>query len=200
MSQRVGVVLTGGAGRRMGRSKGDLRVRGVPLAQRAATVLWPYCSSVLISVEPGGLNPAPTFPAIEDARPAGRGPLAGIEAAFEATGGSDLLVLACDYPYVEGDLIERLLIFDSEAYDLVMPTDTRGRDHPLVGLWSRRTEAEVRRALQTHQYTVHAIFGAWRVVRIAPADLGVLDVDRALTNVNKLQDLEAPDAGTDTEL
>jgi molybdopterin-guanine dinucleotide biosynthesis protein A len=196
MSQRVGVVLTGGAGRRLGRSKGGLRLQGVTLAERAAAVLWPYCSDVLISIGPGGSNPAPTFPVIEDARPAGRGPLAGIEAAFAATGGSDLLVLACDYPYVEGDLIERLLIFDSEAYDLVMPTDSRGRDHPLVALWSRRTEAEVRQALQARYYTVHGIFGAWRVMRIAPADLGILDVDRALTNVNTLEDFEALDPAT----
>jgi molybdopterin-guanine dinucleotide biosynthesis protein A len=194
MSHRVGVVLAGGSGHRLGRSKGGLRFGGIPLAERAAGVLLPFCGRVLISIEPGGINPAPTFQAIEDMRPARRGPLAGIEAAFEATGGADLLVLACDYPRVQVDLIQHLLIFDPEAHDIVMPTDTRGRAHPLVALWSRRTEEEVRRALQTHCYKVHALFDVLRVLRIAPGDLGGLDVDRALTNVNTLQELEALEA------
>ena len=38
MPQRVGVVLAGGEGRRLGRHKQDLRVGGRPLAERAAAV------------------------------------------------------------------------------------------------------------------------------------------------------------------
>ena len=82
MAQTIGLVLAGGAGRRMGRSKGDLDLDGANLAERAARTLWPLCSSVVISIAPGARNPTPRFAAVEDEGPAFRGPLAGILPAF----------------------------------------------------------------------------------------------------------------------
>ena len=91
MMKPIGLVLAGGAGRRMGRAKGGLRGAGGPtLALRAAEALAPICRGVLISVRPGSDNPAPGYPAVEDPPPAGRGPLAGIQAALESTDGADL--------------------------------------------------------------------------------------------------------------
>ncbi len=191
MSQYVGVVLAGGVGTRLGRAKGELEIEGRRLAERAAALLWPICGSVLISIAPGRPNPAPTYPAVEDAPPRGRGPLAGIHAAMEATRDCGLLVVACDYPRVGGDLLRRLLASASEEYDLVMPTDGRGRDHPLVALWSRTTEPYLRDALARRQYKVRALLAEWRVRRLSPRELGGIDPDRALLNLNWPADLEA---------
>ena len=80
MKSCVGVVLAGGQGRRLGRTKGDLEVDGASLADRAASVLWPFCSTVLISTGDHPQNPAPRFTEVRDQPPAGRGPLAGIAA------------------------------------------------------------------------------------------------------------------------
>src|SRR5678816_3817563 len=93
----------------MGRTKGDLVLEGRPLAERAARTLAPVCASVLISVAPGAVNPAPNWTAVEDAPPAGRGPLAGLHAAFLSTGAADLVVLACDYPAISTDLFRAML-------------------------------------------------------------------------------------------
>ena len=131
----------------MGRTKGDVVVEGATLAERAARALWPLCGSVLISVSPAARNPAPGFPTIEDEPPPGRGPLAGIAAGFRATGGADLLVLACDYPNVALDLLAAL-VAAAEDHDVAIPTDPGGRDHPLVGLWRRSAEGPVRRVLE----------------------------------------------------
>ena len=90
MAQRVGVVLAGGRGDRLGRPKSELELEGTSLVQRAAEVVWPLCGSVLISVGPGTVNPAPAHPIVEDDPPSGRGPLAGIDAAFRKTGDADI--------------------------------------------------------------------------------------------------------------
>ncbi len=194
MAQCVGVVLSGGAGRRLQRGvKGELRIGGVSLAERAAEVLWPFCGSVLISVAPGAPNPAPRYRAVEDAPPAGRGPLAGILAAFEATGTSDLLVLACDYPRVDGPLIQCLLAWADEAYDLVLPTDNSGRDHPLVAWWSRGLEPKVRQALASERHKVRSLLLDCRVKRLAPSSLPYTDPDEPLLNINWPEDLEGLD-------
>jgi molybdopterin-guanine dinucleotide biosynthesis protein A len=190
MAQRVGVVLAGGSGERLGAAKGALEVGGRPLAERAAAVLWPQCASVLISLGVDGENPAPDYPAVRDPRPAGRGPLAGLLAAFRATRHSDLLVLACDYPRVGRLLLRRLVAFDADAYDLVMPADARGRDHPLVALWSRSAEPVVAAAVERGSLKVRALLSELRVKRLVAADLPDLDLERALLNLNWPADLE----------
>src|SRR5262245_53002815 len=100
MGQLIGVVLAGGEGRRMGAPKGGIAFEGMSLAERAARTLRPVCGSVLVSIARGQPNPAPAYPYVEDETPTSRGPLAGILAAFASTGKADLLVLACDYPWV----------------------------------------------------------------------------------------------------
>ena len=139
--------------------KGDLTVDGRPLARRAAAALFPHCGSVLISIAQGAENPAPEWPSVEDLPPPGRGPLAGIAAAFTATADADLLVLACDYPRVGPELIAAIagMPLDHDD-DLVMPTDRAGRDHPLVAAWSRRMQPIVENALDEGRFRVHGLF------------------------------------------
>ena len=153
-------------------------------------MLWPFCGSVLISIAPGTENPAAGFPALEDPPPAGRGPLSGILAAFEATTDADLLVLACDYPRVEPSLFRMMLALASPGDDLVMPVDPRGRDHPLVALWRRTTRPRLREAIDLEQHRVHSLLPDVSVRRVVPGQLPGLDLDRALLNLNWPADLE----------
>jgi molybdopterin-guanine dinucleotide biosynthesis protein A len=189
MAQKIGLVLAGGRGERLGRSKGDLAVDGVALAQRAAEALFPHCGSVLISIAQGAENPAPDWPAIEDFPPPGRGPLAGIASAFKVSGDADLLVLACDYPQVDATLMGALAAVSLDEVDLVMPTDAAGRDHPLVASWSRRMHPIVDDALDAGRFRVQGLFPDCRVRRLAPDQLPVPDAGAPLHNVNFPTDL-----------
>ena len=123
--------------------------------------------------------------------PANRGPLAGIEAAFRSTGSADLVVLACDYPRVEGHLLRRLLSFDSDEYELLMFVDADGRDHPLVGLWKRAAEKRVQDALAAGFLRVRSLLADLNVKRIGPAEIPGVDLKAALVNANWPSDLEA---------
>lgn len=189
MSQTIGLVLAGGRGSRMGQPKGEILFRGRSLAERAAFALRPLCGSVLISIAPGATNPSPSFSAVEDSLPAGRGPLAGIEAGFAATGRADLLVLACDYPAVETDLLRAILAAARPEQQVVFPVDPKGKDHPLVALWRRSAESAVRDALARRQHKVRAILGDLAVQRVRQRELPGLDLGRALVNVNVPEDL-----------
>jgi molybdopterin-guanine dinucleotide biosynthesis protein A len=191
MAQRVGLVLAGGRGRRMGRTKGDLQLEGRSLAQRAAETLWPLCGSVLVSVGPGAPNPAPDYPLIEDEPPAGRGPLAGIDAAFRRTGEADLLVLACDYPNAGPELLGAIVERAGDGDELVMPIDRGGRDHPLVALWRRATAERVAGAVARERFKVRALLADFQVSRLGGRELPELDLEHALLNVNRNDELEA---------
>jgi molybdopterin-guanine dinucleotide biosynthesis protein A len=186
----IGLVLAGGVGRRLGHTKGDLRVGGRPLALRAAEALIPVCRGVLISVGAGAENPAPGYPAIEDEPPSGRGPLAGIEAAFAVTGEADLMVLACDYPRVMSGLLQRLLERADPDAALVLLRDAEGRDHPLVGLWRRGMQGRVRDALQREAFKVGDLVRASSVQRLGPDVFPGIDLEWELANVNRPEDLD----------
>jgi molybdopterin-guanine dinucleotide biosynthesis protein A len=186
----IGLVLAGGIGRRLGRTKGDLRIGGRPLALRAADTLTPVCRGVLVSVGAGAENPAPGYPAIEDEPPAGRGPLAGIDAAFALTEESDLMVLACDYPRVGPALLRCLLERADPDAALVLVRDGEGRDHPLVALWRRKMQVPVRDALQRREFKVRDLVGATSVQRLGPDTFPGIDLVRELANVNRPGDLD----------
>src|SRR5262245_47790958 len=185
----IGVVLAGGEGLRMGRPKGSLVLDGATLAARAAQALRPLCGSVLISIAPGASNPAPGFDTVEDEPAAGRGPLAGIAAAFAVTGKADLLVLACDYPRVGSDLLDAIVTAAAPADDLVMVTDPRGRDHPLVALWRRTAEPVVIEALVEKEHKVQRLLPDLAVRRLGARELAAFDLDWSLKNVNVPEDL-----------
>jgi len=189
MAQRVGLVLTGGMGRRLGGPKGELLLGGRSLAARASAVLWPLCGSVLISTRPGEPSPAAGFPALPDPEPAGRGPLVGIDTCFEGTADADLVVLACDYPLVGEDLLRCLLAAARPDADIVLPSDFAGRDHPLVAVWARSAAPAVRAAVREGRLKVRGLLADLRVRRLGPAELREFDLDRVLCNVNTPDDL-----------
>ncbi|HLY78444.1 MAG TPA: NTP transferase domain-containing protein, partial [Caulobacteraceae bacterium] len=101
----VGVVLAGGASRRMGRDKAALAVDGETLAARAARRLLGVCPRVAIA--DGGRGLVPGLPCLPDAP--GAGPAAGILGAARAWPGHSLLVLACDLPRVSEALLRELV-------------------------------------------------------------------------------------------
>jgi molybdenum cofactor guanylyltransferase len=102
----VGVVLAGGASRRMGRDKAALAIDGETLAARAARRLLAVCARVAIA--DGGRGLVPGLPCLPDA-PGAAGPAAGILGAALAWPGHPLLVLACDLPRVSEALLQELL-------------------------------------------------------------------------------------------
>jgi cyclic pyranopterin phosphate synthase len=189
-SRLVGLVLAGGRGRRMGRPKGSLVHEGGTLASRAAAALARVADEVLVATAPHDPNPAPGFPAIEDGPPAGRGPLAGIASGFAARPGADLLVLACDYPRVETDLLRALAARAAaiEA-DVVLLADGAGRDHPLVAVWRSTAAAAVERSVALGSLRVSDLVDSVRAIRVGPGELPAHDLDRALVNWNRPEDL-----------
>jgi molybdopterin-guanine dinucleotide biosynthesis protein A len=170
MRRLVGVILAGGAGRRMGRPKGSLPWNGATLADRAARLVEGVCGAAVVSIAPGGAHPAPRFMAVEDQEPAGRGPLAGIDAAFRAVPDADLLVVACDYPRLPAALLERLAAVERAPFDLVAARAADGSEHPLVAVWCRTASGPVGAALARGEFAVRGLTGSLRVRWLAAGE------------------------------
>ncbi len=106
MGDLAGLLLAGGASRRMGSDKAGLMVRGKTLVDTMTGILRAAgCDPVMLS-GPGG---------IKDIYP-GKGPLAGIHAAFDHIGqASALLIVPVDMPDLRANSLKRLTVTSGEA-------------------------------------------------------------------------------------
>ncbi len=128
----VGLVLAGGASRRMGWDKALSSLPALA-ARRLAAV----CAEVAVADRGRGLLAG--LPTLLDGP--GRGPAAGILGAALAYPGRPLLVLACDLPRVPEELLAELA--RSEGCDWAVPRWDRGLE-PLCALYAPRTLARLR--------------------------------------------------------
>ena len=161
----TGLILCGGASRRMGTEKARLGIpqpdgTEQPLVECVARVLEPLCGELLFACG--------TTPKLEDiagdrsARVPRRivldaeadlGPLAGLSAGLDAARGEWVLVSACDLPRLDGALYRRLLRKALETrLDVCLfvgrsDPDQAARWHPSIGVYRRELAGCVRRTL-----------------------------------------------------
>ena len=115
----TGLILAGGAGRRVGkRDKGLIPWQGQALVAHVSNVLRPQVSELLISCN-RNFSQYEEFSdlIIADHRQNFQGPLAGLEAAFSSIRTEFLVVVACDTPYLPEDLVSRLIAPLSDTTD-----------------------------------------------------------------------------------
>ncbi|CAN5355236.1 molybdenum cofactor guanylyltransferase [soil metagenome] len=121
-----GVLLSGGASRRMGADKSKIEVSGATLASRIAGELSRHCSHVTVL----GRESLPEFGFIPDAEDFA-GPLVALS-RFVPT--ADLVfVVSCDLPRFDGRLVPALESWLARA-DAVMPEED-GKRQPLCALY-----------------------------------------------------------------
>lgn len=139
----IGVVLAGGAGRRIGGSKAIVELRGTPLVEYPLRALQAVLAEVVVVAKQGtALPPLPAVPIwLEPAEP--RHPLAGIVHALEGAGAAtgieglarEILVSAGDLPFLGPDAVERLVHADARGAAAVVPR-AGGRLQPLLARYA----------------------------------------------------------------
>ena len=180
----VGVVLAGGASRRMGRDKALLVIGGESLAQSAARRLAAVCPEVLLA--DAGRALLPDLRSVPDGP--GRGPAAGILGAAAACPGRPLLVLACDLPRVPVQLLARLS--RPPGADWVVPRRESGLE-PLCALYGPRALAALAARVERGSFALHELAEEDLAVRwLEEEDLAAFGrPEEMFLNVNRPEDL-----------
>ena len=131
-----GFILVGGASSRMGADKARLRLDGRSFVERVASAL----SSVTERVSVVGARQeeeeekSRQFPFVPDVH-AKWGALGGLHAALCACRAPWAAVVACDLPFVTGELFARLAAL-RENFDAVVPVQPDARLQPLCALYA----------------------------------------------------------------
>jgi len=135
VTQCSGIILAGGAGVRLGADKAFIEVGGKPLVRRVTGVLTEICDEVIISAnDPEPYRGAPVR-VVGDAMP-GQGALVGLYSALRAAGHDRAFAVACDMPFLSGDLI-RWMLDHSRDTDVLVPR-AGGYLEPLHAVYSAR--------------------------------------------------------------
>ena len=185
-SDILGVVLAGGASRRMGVDKAALTWTDTTLAHRAAAVLAEVCAEVVIA-GPARLARA-GLEAVADVFP-GRGPLAGLHAGLERAGGRPIFALACDMPFVSAELVRYLVAAGGGLKEGAWVAAGEGGTQSLCGVYAAAGHAVAESRLRAGELSVRGFLRAIGSAAVPITnDLGFYRPE-LLLNLNRPDDL-----------
>lgn len=180
-----GIILAGGASRRMGGGdKPLLHLGGRSILSRVIEALRPQTTALLLNS-----NSPITAPGLEtraDALPGRLGPLAGIHTAMlwgRELGAEAVLTIPGDCPFLPADLTTRLAAARTPGITAIAAS--AGRDHPVIGIWPCILAEDLQTALQTGTRRVRDFLAQIPHVTV---DFPVTDTD-PFWNINTPEDL-----------
>lgn len=180
-----GLVLSGGRSRRMGRDKALLERDGATQLTRAVQLLQRHVERAFVSVRPdqAGDPERRRFEQVVD-RYTDIGPVAGILSAMEEHPDVAWLVLACDLPNVNDEIIVELLRQRSQQPFTAFRSSYDGLPEPLCALYRPEARAIVAGFVRDGVVCPRKI--------LIRSDTRLLDLPdpSALDNVNTPEDLE----------
>jgi len=173
----TGVVLAGGASRRMGREKAALPIGGEPLLRRAVGRLRLALAEVIVVGSPALAPLVPQTRIVADEWP-GRGPLGALATALRATDAPWVLLVACDMPFTQPALIREIarLALTSPGVEVVTLRGPRGVE-PLHAAYSRACLPLALERLAGDDVSLRGLLAAARVAEVSPEEARRLDPD-----------------------
>ncbi len=194
MKEWTGIILAGGLSSRMGSNKALLPLDGSTVLEHVASAIAPAVSRVIVAAGPNAnAYQALGYTCVEDGYP-GKGPLAGLHAALEASETEWNLACACDMPLVQPSLfttLQRLAVSD-KTHPAMVPR-LEGRVHPLVGIYHIDVLPSLEQCLIEDRLRVTRWLEEIGCRYVEAEDLekaGIRDAAAQLINMNTMQEYQ----------
>ncbi len=190
-------ILAGGLATRMGgAAKAFLDLGGEAILDRQLDVLRPRFAEIIVAVGAPGGGGMEAFEQrglriVHDRYPKA-GPLAGLHAALDACATPWLFAVACDMPFLDGALIDRMAagaLFAVDS-DVIVPM-RKGRPEPLHSFYRASVAAEAARCLESGRRAMVELIAGLRSRLLRERDLPGLSQSYTWQNLNTPDDLEA---------
>jgi molybdopterin-guanine dinucleotide biosynthesis protein A len=176
----------------MGSNKALLPLDGSIVMEHVASAIAPAVSRVIVAAGPNvDAYQALGYTCVEDGYP-GKGPLAGLHAALEASETEWNLVCACDLPLIQPSFFTTLqrLAASDKTHRAIVPR-LEGRVHPLVGIYHIDVLPSLEQCLIEDRLRVTRWLDEVGCRYVEAEDLeraGVQDAAAQLINMNTMQD------------
>jgi molybdopterin-guanine dinucleotide biosynthesis protein A len=168
----TGLVLAGGASRRMGRDKALLELGGRPLIQIVVERMRQVCGEVLIVAADVPSYAGFGVDVIED-RFQDVGVLGGLHAGLAAASHELTLAVGCDMPFLKPELLRAFAAW-AEGYDVVLLRHN-GYMEPLHGAYRRTCLLPIEAAIRAGERRIISFFPQVCVRTVTPEEVASLD-------------------------
>ena len=184
-------ILAGGLARRLGGGdKSALTVGADSILARQLAVLREITPHIFIVGGTASRGQAPGVPVVADRIPGG-GSLGGLYTALLEAPTEQVLVIACDMPFLTAAFLRRLVALGADAdtvLDAAVPQDARGL-HPLCASYARRVAPRLQARIEAGRLRIIDALAELDVRHIGPDELEPFDRDgRLLLNINTPED------------
>lgn len=185
-SQVMGVVLAGGASRRMGHDKAALTLDGETLLARAVRLVRAALGDAMVIGPAERAALVPGVRLVPDAQP-GQGPLGAIATALAAIQQPYCFVVACDMPFIQPALVAYLASL-APGYDAVVPRTARGTEQ-VHAVYGQGCRAAITTQLAAGERAIVSLYGVVRTRYVAPDEWAAYDLDgTSFRNINTPND------------
>lgn len=173
-----GLVLAGGKSLRMGQDKSSLEYFGKTQRQVAFDLLAKFCAEVWVSAKESQISDwADDLPYLKDEYE-NYGPLGGILTALNFQKNRAWLIIACDLPFVNEELIQTLISHRNSQKPATAFFQTDNFVEPLCTIW------EVQSREMIESFIKKNIFSPQKILQSIDCQLIRLDNSYYLQNIN----------------
>jgi len=182
------IVLAGGKSLRLGRNKALEEIGGQRLIERVIDRLSLLGNEIIVVTSSTNQPPDLGLRRVVDIYP-GKGALGGIYSGLKHSTSFHSLVVACDMPFLNIDLLRYLLEL-SQGFDVVIPRVGRLLE-PLHAVYSQNCLPPIEDMLEKGNLKIGDLFDAVKVRYIDEAEIERFDPEHlSFFNINSETDLE----------
>ncbi|AJE02287.1 bifunctional molybdenum cofactor guanylyltransferase MobA/molybdopterin-guanine dinucleotide biosynthesis adaptor protein MobB [Geobacter pickeringii] len=183
----TGVILVGGRSSRMGRDKALLSLGGKPLVGRVIDAFRQVFARTILVGDREERFREFDLEIVPDIYPGSA--LGGLHTGLARAGTPYVFVSACDVPWPDPRVIERLCSL-RQGHDVVVPRTDGGID-PLFAVYGTGCLPAMERMLREGNYRIYDFYPAVRTRHVAPEELeGLVMPGRTFVNVNTPEEFE----------
>ena len=172
----------------MGANKAFAEVGGRPIIERVVERIRGLSDELVIVANSPGEYAYLGLPVYSDLIP-GKGPLGGLHTAIARTQGAHTLVVSCDLPFLNPDLL-RFLLDLRAGYDVVVPLNRENYPQSMHTVYGKACLEPIRKDLEADRLKAIGFFSRVRVREVSGDEIDRFDPERlSFTNVNTPEDL-----------
>lgn len=188
MNKLTGLVLCGGQSSRMNTDKSLLNYHGQPQRYYIYQMLSSFCKEVFISCSASQVSSiAVGYNYIVDSENYNDiGPMVALLSAFNQFPDNSFLVLACDYPFLKGDDIEKLVSERAEEHQsTAFYNSGSGFYEPLLAVYESSCYSLLKQHFNAGNHSLQQFLKGLNAKKIFPSD------NQSLKSVDTVEEYES---------
>jgi molybdenum cofactor guanylyltransferase len=184
------IILSGGKSSRMGTNKALLKINEKTNIERIADTLKPLFDDIILVTNNPESYEFLGLKMVKDHYP-GMGPLAGVHAGLNHSNYDVNVIVACDMPFVSGELAQTLIQLCSH-YDAVVPV-INGIQHPLFAVFKKEIAGEVAGSIEEGNLRMKHLLNRLQVLYVTEKELqsySHFNLEKVFFNMNHPNEYE----------